>query len=268
MSKVHKQFASANIHLVSVVSLSDSTNIEKVNSLNEHLKTIASSNDYVHFIDIREKLSTNGVLKSHLLYDNGRLNFLGSNMIYEKINESLSINKQDLHNVFGGNSLFASSSGYDKKDQMIEGTGAKDQYLILKAEPATSISFEADISAVDVYNNDAYPKFGLVLMSENTTMFFYIDGSHGLTTQRVGYVRGNNHTSWQWANSVEKDVTINYTNNNFVTLKVVKEGNLITLYVNGEVAFEVSNFFAETEKVSAGVLTFNTHILLNNWKTN
>lgn len=268
VSKVHKQFASANIHLVSVVSLSASTNIEKVNSLNEHLKTIASSNDYVHFIDIREKLSTNGVLKSHLLYDNGRLNFLGSNMIYEKINESLSINKQDLHNVFGGNSLFASSSGYDKKDQMIEGTGAKDQYLILKAEPATSISFEADISAVDVYNNDAYPKFGLVLMSENTTMFFYIDGSHGLTTQRVGYVRGNNHTSWQWVNSVEKDVTINYTNNNFVTLKVVKEGNLITLYVNDEIAFEVSNFFAETEKVSAGVLTFNTHILLNNWKTN
>ena len=71
--------------------VSSAINIEKVNSLNEHLKTIASSNDYVHFIDIREKLSTNGVLKSHLLYDNGRLNFLGSNMIYEKINESLSI---------------------------------------------------------------------------------------------------------------------------------------------------------------------------------
>ena len=102
-------------------------------------------------------------------------------------------------------------------------------------------------------------------MSENTTMFFYIDGSHGLTTQRVGYVRGNNHTSWQWANSVEKDVTINYTNNNFVTLKVVKEGNLITLYVNGEVAFEVNDFFAENEKLSIGVLTFNTHILVKSW---
>lgn len=269
VDKVHKQFTSANIYLVSIVSLSAATNIEKINAYNEHLNSLTIDNDYVKFIDIRDKLATNGLIKPQLMYDNGRLNYLGANMIYEKINSVLSINKNDLSSTpFVGNSMYASSSGFEMKDNQIEGTGSKDQYLISSNEPAISISLETEMSAVEVYNGDAYPKFGLVLMSESNTMFFYVDGSSGLTTQRVGYVQGKNHTSWQWANSVEKDVNISYANNNYVKLKVVKEGNVITLYVNDEIAFEVSNFFAETEKVSAGVLTFNTHILLNNWKTN
>ena len=265
IEKVHKQFVSSNLYLVSVVSLSAASNIDKINSYNEHLKSLATDKDYLNFIDIRDKLSTNGLIKSQLMYENGTLNYLGSNMIYEKINAVLSINNNNLSNgQFAGNSMFASSSGFALNNNIIEGTGKKDQYLISSNEPSESMMLELEMSAVEVYNKDAYPKFGLVLMSEKSTMFFYVDGSNGLKTQRVGYVKGINHTSWQWANSVEKDVNISYTENNYVKLKVVKEGNTILLFVNDEKIFEVNNFFSEGEKVSSGVLTFNTHILIKN----
>ena len=122
------------------------------------------------------------------------------------------------------------------------------------------------MNAVEVYNGDGYPKFGFALVGDTDTLFYYVDGSNGLTKQNVGYVRGKNNISWQWALSVEKQVEITYNNNSFVELKVVYSDSIVELYCENNLIFTVEDFFAENEKLSVSILSFNTHLLLKDYE--
>ena len=229
------------------------------------MKTISDSNNYVKYIDLTSKLGENGIVRSSLMFSNNKLNYLGNNILFAAINEHLGLKTNNLPSVFGSNNMYSSSSSFVEMNGYIDGAMDKDQYLVFSKDASVNVDASISISAVEVYNGDAYPKFGLVLMSKTDTLFFYIDGSNNLSKTTVGYVKGKNHSTWQWANSVEANVGISYSYGNYQDLRVVKNGNEINLYVGNELIFEVSNFFADNEEVTVGVLSFNTHIMVKNY---
>lgn len=201
-----------------------------------------------------------------LYYSNGNMNYLGYNLFSREIRKALK-KVNNLPSSLQGNDRFASGSAFKNENDEIIGYGEKDQYLIFDNQENTSLSFSMDISAKEVYLGDNYPKFGLVLLSETDTFFFYVDGSNSLTTSKVGYVKGVNHMSWKWANSIEKNVDIGYNNGNYVSMKLEAMNGNISAYVNGTKIFDIEEFFQTTEKLSAGFLTFNTGVSIKNIHT-
>ena len=162
-------------------------------------------------------------------------------------------------------------SGDRGEHPVLEGSGDYDQYAFFKNVYNTASEVTADITVKEVYNNDGYPKFGIVLRNGVSTFFFYVDASGGLTTQRVGYVVGSGSGEFNgdhWAKSVEKDYELgSYTNGNKVNLSVKRDGTAIKCYVNGELVFDVENQegLAETEPCTYGFLTFNLHVVISDY---
>ncbi len=261
-------YTGATIHYVSLIGNPSLVNeLNKIKEINQEIETYVATSG-IDYVDIFNLFILDNSYRVGL-FNNNNLNYLGYNLLSRTINETLNNNVNNLPSIFKGNSSYASSSSFNEISEndinVIEGNGAKDQYLFFNSEPAIDVSFTLDVTVLEVYNNDNYPKFGLVLLSETDTLFFYVDGSQGLTRQNVGYVRGKNHTNWQWASSIEKGVNISYNNNQYVVLAIEKVGSVITLKVNNDVIFTVNDFFGNEEKLSAGFLSFNTHTKIKNY---
>lgn len=240
--------------------------------VNDSMKSYAQSKDNFEYIDVYNKIIINNELRRGLFESDYNLNYLGYNILADEIHKALKLAKNNLPSIFGSNDSYASSNSFEKitlnNIEYVEGTGDKDQYLFFSRNASNKFEAGVKLSAVEVYNNDNYPKFGIALVGKQDTLFFYIDGSNGLTKQNVGYVRGKNNISWQWALSMEQTVDCKYNNNNFVDLKVKYLNNKIYLYVNANQIFEVNDFFAQDELLSVSILSFNTHLLLKDYYYN
>ncbi len=143
-----------------------------------------------------------------------------------------------------------------------------DQYAYFK--DLTTSKYYAEIKLTVTEDlGDPYPKFGLALRNASNTLFFYIDGSGKYSKSRVGIVQRNDqNTDWSWNESQEKDVAnFSFTDGEFVTLGVYRNGNTVTFYVNGEVAFTVSDMKGITaDSLDAlAILSFTTGIQIKDY---
>lgn len=271
LSKSSHLFNNIDIYLVSLIyTPTNYTEIKKVDGYNELMKDYATKNSNIHYIDIT-KLNGDGTYNKGN-FNNGELNFLAYNYLSYVINDTFGQKIYNLPKIFGHNDKFYSSYGYEKVvidgKEYVEGKGENDQYLVFAQN--SSITFNASISltANEVYNDDGYPKFGFALLGDNDTLFFYIDGSGGLTTQKVGYVIGKNHSSWQWGNSMEKDISISYSYGDYAKLNISRENGKISMKVDDSEIFNTSSYFANDEKLTVSILSFNSNILLKDYTIN
>lgn len=235
--------------------------------------------------DVRQSADGN----IHLTYDVNRISSI-STVIYMKITEqeiiqggTLPANRrivistiEQTADVTEGETLGSSptlqaTGGFDATNDTgengayVEQKSSGDQYIYFKDFNGVDFYAETEVTALSVLNNDAYPKFGIVLRNQNTTLFYYVDSSnHGnsgiFTVKRVGYVLGSGSGNWQWGNSVEIPVSIQYRNGETVHLAIARTGNQIAFFVNGYKVMEVSDIagFDNTQASSVGLLTFNT----------
>lgn len=272
INEVNSYFPDSKIYYVSTIVTPElidyAVDIQELNNSIKNYKGVSN----LSYIDVFSKMYVNEEVRRGLFKNDTTLNYLGYNILKDEIQKALNMPKNELPSVFGSNSLYSSSSAFSKvlidNVEYVEGSGDKDQYLFFKNEPSKNFTASVKLSAKKVYNGDGYPKFGFALVGNQDTLFFYVDGSNGLTTKNVGYVRGKNNFSWQWAVSYESNVDISYTNNNFVDLKVGYDGETITLSTNNEVVFEVRDFFDANELLSVSILSFNTHLLLKDYYMN
>lgn len=272
MSYARSIYENVNIYLVSLIyNPRNEAYIEKINEYNLKLNELANTYSYVSYIDITHLNDKNSYNVGYYTTNNA-LNYLAFNYIADMFKKTFNVNTSNFPKEFGNNSEFYSSYGFKTSsfngNLAVEGTGDKDQYLIFSKESSVNVTTSIDINAKEIYNNDAYPKFGLCLLSKTDTLFFYIDGSNNLTTQKVGYVKGKNHSDWQWANSTEKTVEISYSNMNSTTLSISKNNNNVVMSVNGTEVMTNSTIFNNEDKVSVGILSFNTHTFISNYSIN
>lgn len=163
-------------------------------------------------------------------------------------------------------------SGDHGEDPVLKGSGSADQWAFFKDVETTEAEATATFTVHEVYNNDAFPKFGLVLRNSGATLFFYVDASAGLTAQRVGWVLGNGSgLDWKWVtpgSSDEIDYAVgSYTNDSTVELSIIRDGASIKLLVNGEVVFDLANVegFGADTSASVGMLTFNLGVSITEY---
>ncbi len=122
---------------------------------------------------------------------------------------------------------------------------------------------------------DPDPKFGIVVscggegQAENK-VFYYVDAK-GFALSKVGCAqRKASGKDWDWSETektTEVD-TISYTNNAYVKLAILREGDTFYFICEGEVVLTVDDFnvFTDTQKAAVGFLSFNTGLKIKNYK--
>lgn len=120
--------------------------------------------------------------------------------------------------------------------------------------------FETKVHVNQVYNNDAWPKFGILVQDGAVQELFFVDMRPDKTSSTVGVVH-----DYDWGGSVSTNVSgMNFSSEGeYVTLGLLKQDGTFTFYVNGNQAFTYDSSF--TGKTTVGVFGFNTGMTLKEY---
>ena len=120
--------------------------------------------------------------------------------------------------------------------------------------------FETKVHVNQVYNNDGYPKFGILVQDGAVQELFFVDMKSDKTSSTVGVVHDYN-----WGASVSKSVNgMKFSGEGeYVTLGLLKQGGTFAFYVNGEQVLTYNSSF--TGKTTVGVFGFNTGMTLKEY---
>lgn len=151
-------------------------------------------------------------------------------------------------------------------DPQAHQAGAGQQYIFLKDHDfnATSYYFETKISANKILDGDAYPKFGLITLNNANCLYYCVEASdlrENLDTLTVTGSLGTD--AWNWTeiswSRMNKVLTGKYTDDSYVTLGMLRDGDTFYFFVNGEFTgtrTDVAGFTAESGGY-LGLLTMN-----------
>ena len=170
---------------------------------------------------------------------------------------------------FGG---FKMTPGWDLQNDngvnpVARQTLGGDQYAYFKNVEGNKYYVEINIKVIEDLG-DAWPKFGLALRSNDNTLFFYVDGSAGYTSQKVGYVwRNEANDNWVWGESQEFEAGVEYTGEKYAKLGILRDGATIKLYANGNLIATLENVrsFDVDTRLALGVLSFTTGIEIKDY---
>ncbi|MBQ8406676.1 MAG: hypothetical protein IJY38_02045, partial [Clostridia bacterium] len=175
---------------------------------------------------------------------------------------------------FGAAGGFRTTTGWDLttdrgENPTVVQSQTGEQYAYFADVNSTKFTAELDITVTKDLG-DPYPKFGMVLRNSTSRLFFYIDGAGNYTAQNVGYhlVVGENFR-WQNADyNQEKATSVgSYTDGETVTLKIVRDGATVQLYVDGNLVFTLTDLegFGASDACAVGAFSFTTGVKISNY---
>ena len=132
----------------------------------------------------------------------------------------------------------------------------------------TNYYFETKVHVNQIYNNDAWPKFGLFAESGAVRENFYVDMTSEKTATVVGRMTsslGDNGWTDNW-NEINTATVENMSfagTDEYVTLGLSKEGGTFLFSVNGTVVLTYHSSL--TEEATVGVFGFNTGMTLKEY---
>ena len=165
----------------------------------------------------------------------------------------------------GSNEGYVMSAGWDAssdngENPYVVNTGLKEQAIWYKATPAANFYFEAKITKQNVYDNDAWPKMGIVAKTNVGEVLYYIDAtaSNPMTVGSVfrGCYSGKT-SDWMWASEKKGSVDgLTYANGSYATLGLLKYGHTFYYYANGNLVFKLG--YTDTDGAAqVGLMSFN-----------
>ncbi len=171
--------------------------------------------------------------------------------------------------------------GYDlsndngTEDAFIIQKSVGQQYAYFKDVYASSFYVEAEftVTAEKAYMQDDYPKFGLVVASGSSypyKIFYYVDAQNGYTMSRVGVGQqklGGNDWDWKSGERLTDVDGIEYNNNKYVKLAILRVGKDFYFICDGKVVMQSSAYtvFNDTRESAVGILSFNTELKVTNY---
>jgi len=174
---------------------------------------------------------------------------------------------------FGTAGTFMTTNGWDLSDDngehpvAVQSEGG-DQYAYFKGFSGTDFYVEMQLTVTKDLG-DPYPKFGLSFRIPGYNLFFFIDGSSNYLSTGVGYVyRNAADTDWVWGESKQVNVSgLQYSNGEYATLGILRQGSTFKFYVNGQLAMTVENIagFGENDACVASILSFTTGITVKDY---
>ena len=176
-------------------------------------------------------------------------------------NFGITVNEGMIYRTTTGIDL-ANDKGANPTIQVHEGGP---RYAYLKDIYSDQLYFEAEFNVSHVLNNDAWPKFGIILNGKTESLKFFVDMTAEMTATNVGVVRQPRNGDDDWANVVSANVdNMKFTNGDKIKLAVIRDGNAYYFYVNGALVLTEENIFADN-KSAVGIFAFNTVLTASNY---
>ena len=179
-----------------------------------------------------------------------------------------------LENIFGGffgnAGAYQTSGGVDFSNDQGENPsirffGASPQYTFIKDLITDKFVFETQVNVSSVLNNDAWPKFGLLVNGASEMVKFYVDMTPSMTATQVGVVYQPTGSGDDWAGAKAVEVAgMSFTGSDTIKLKLIRDGRGYYFYVNDVLILrDNAGFKAETGAV--GMFSFNTELTASNY---
>ena len=279
LEKIHADVPETEIYYIyinpspSVYANGAYTNAKVEDAINRS-KTLIAGLDYVTGVDIFDLMTTadgKNPVAAYYISDNIHLSAEGYNALSEHLRQVVFGQEQVEGYHFGDVEGYTTTSGIDlSKDSQENGTvsviGGGTQYGYLKDSFSNKQYVEAEFNVSQVLNNDAWPKFGLILHGQSELVSFYVDMTTALTSQTVGIVHAPAGQGYDWGSSAQSAVSgMAFTGEDTVKLAVVRDGSSVYFYVNDVLVMQKNNALAQ-ENMAAGIFTFNTRMTVSNYQ--
>lgn len=149
-----------------------------------------------------------------------------------------------------------SSNGFtiNSKDN-VSSIGEHDSYLVLNYY-GNHYEFKANVKIGEVLLDDEYPKIGLLEQTRDKINSIMIDPHKDHLNKELCFVKGNvdeSNRNWNWVASFKKD-SLDFSS--YIELKIIRNHNNSSYYVNNELIYETSNGFNE-QISNVGMITMN-----------
>lgn len=131
------------------------------------------------------------------------------------------------------------------------------QYAYLNDVFTDKFCFETELNVSAVLNNDAYPKFGIMVNGSSEMVKFFVDMTPAMTAIHVGVVFQPTGGGDDWAGSVSRAVSgMSFTGADTVKLKVVRDGSAYYFYVDDALVLYDEDGL-NNENGAVGIFSFN-----------
>lgn len=143
--------------------------------------------------------------------------------------------------------------------------GGAPQYAYLNDIFTDKFCFETAFNVEAVLNNDAYPKFGIMVNGSTEMVKFFVDMTSAMTATHVGVVYQPTGGGDDWAGSVSRVVSgMSFTGSDTVKLKLVRDGSAYYFYVNNALVLYDEDGF-KNENGTVGIFSFNAVMTSSNY---
>ena len=139
--------------------------------------------------------------------------------------------------------------------------GSGEQYAYYNDVYAQKLYHKVEINVEKVLNNDAYPKFGIILEANGQRVAFYVAMTPQLTASAVGRVYYRDDV-YVWSEESLVDVgEMKFSGSDYITLAIVRDEADLYLYVNDSLVLCEKNCeFLVGNNTALAEFSFNTVI--------
>ena len=156
-------------------------------------------------------------------------------------------------------------SGDKGENPTVSIVGSAPQYAYWNGIFADRYTMETELNVQAVLNNDGYPKFGILVNGASEMVKFFVDMTPGMTATHVGVVYQPAGGGDDWANVKMAEVPgMSFTGNDTIKLKLVREGQAYSFYVNDVLVLSDNTGF-KAESGAVGIFSFNTQLTASNY---
>ena len=266
LEKIHADFPETEIYYIyinpspSVYANGAYTN-KKIEDAIKLSKELIAGLDYVTGVDLFDLMTTEdgkNPVAAYYVGDNIHLSDAGYKVLSGHLYDLIFRGE-----TFGAAGGYTTSNGVDlSADQgenpSIQVFGGAPQYAYAHGVYGDQYSFETEINVQSVLNNDAWPKFGLLVNGSSEMVKFFVDMNPQLTATQVGVVYQPTGGGDDWAGSKSYEVPgMSFAGSDTIRLKLVRDGRAYYFFVNDTLVMYNEYGFQDTEG-AVGIFSFNT----------
>lgn len=164
--------------------------------------------------------------------------------------------------TFGSSNGYVTTEGVDLShdngdNPYISMVAGGPQYAYVNDVYTDQLVFEAIFKVKEIFNEDGYPKFGIMINGTTEMVKFYVDMKTDLTCESVGVVHQPTGGEDDWTNACTASISKLNLAEEDITLKLVRDGENYYFYVNGVLILCEKGALCD-ENTAVGIFSFNT----------
>ena len=162
-------------------------------------------------------------------------------------------------------------------DGYVTNNAAGDAFIYFKEE-STKFYVEGYVATMSdtAYNNDGWPKFGLIIRNDKAASLFFVDGCNSYNNPYVGFVESIPQEPGQWNWGTERVFYVNglsYKNNslnlngNFAKLAILRDGETFYFFANDLLVYTANSLYdlGADDLCDIGFFAFQTQMVVKGY---